>query len=538
MVVVVCQFCLKPFATQFRRASISCKRCNSVSTSYTIQHATCNKHNFFLKVIERRAANNLVDETATLIKFGYSPCSLGPFSAKKVVAICEFCGDKYDSCLNTLSKRKSASCMNCSGIASMYALSKSIANKKNFASNRAKNNADMIMKLAHLIDVNATKDKFGYDPLTLTPFTRKQIVHVCPYCKILGITSMAYFIRQSGQVTCIKCIGKKFRNTLQIKYGVSSVTSIPEVKAKLSNPITERLVKSVLDRLGVKYERQYPTGPYTFDFYVPASQLLIECQGDFWHNFKCNGYAGTPRDRGKATYVERHTAYKLVSIWEHEINLGRIFTILSRNISVTAEDMIVTKLSDMTLQPISLDQSSAFFSQYHYIGPTRSTHHQYGAITPSGKLVSACSFGPPIRQCTCSRVSTLSGVPLTNEGLRELKRFCIAPTFTSVNAASYFLSRFAKMLKTDRPSTVAITSFSDPTVGHSGGIYAATGWVKLGETSKSYHYLDPATAKSIHKKTVYGQARNLSMTEQEFVQKVGLIKVNESEKTLWMKRMV
>jgi hypothetical protein len=99
------------------------------------------------------------------------------------------------------------------------------------------------------------------------------------------------------------------------------------------------------------------------------------------------------------------------------------------------------------------------------------------------------------------------------------------------------INRFVKAFKKEKRETIAITSFSDPTVGHSGTIYAAAGWVKLGNTDKSYHYLDPVTIKAIHKKTVYAQASNMGLTEQELVKFAGLTKVMESEKVLWFKKL-
>jgi very-short-patch-repair endonuclease len=493
------------------------------------------RHEFFLKVTSSRAKSELIDSEATLTKFGYLPNSLGPFSAKRVVAICEFCDERYESCLNTLSKRKSAACQDCIGLASLHATTKSDVNKKSFASDYGAKNRNMICGLVHLIDTEATKIKFGYDPATLTLHSSKKIIHICPHCSTRKPTTIAYFVSQAGQVTCKKCESIKLKNTIRTKYGVSSIVNIPAVKAKLSDPLTERLVKSTLERIGTKYERQYEVGPYSFDFYIPKANLLVECQGDFWHDFKHNGYVGTSRDRGKATYVQRHTNYKLISIWEHEINLGRVFAILSRHLSITV-DPITDDLNSLTISSISADAACAFFSQYHYIGFTKNACH-YGAFTQSGILVAACSFGSPIRQCTCAKVSRLSGTTLTNKSLRELKRFCISPSFKTSNAGSNLINRFVKAFKKEKRETIAITSFSDPTVGHSGTIYAAAGWVKLGNTDKSYHYLDPVTIKAIHKKTVYAQASNMGLTEQELVKFAGLTKVMESEKVLWFKKL-
>ena len=80
-----------------------------------------------------------------------------------------------------------------------------------------------------------------------------------------------------------------------------------------------------------------------------------------------------------------------------------------------------------------------------------------------------------------------------------------------------------------------IISFSDGSVGDIGTIYKASSWVRLPDTSKSYHYFDSNTNKSIHKKTVWNIANRAHMKESDFVIKSGFIRVPESPKHVWVK---
>jgi very-short-patch-repair endonuclease len=45
----------------------------------------------------------------------------------------------------------------------------------------------------------------------------------------------------------------------------------------------ERAAKAVLDAMGVMYEQQKHIGKYWADFYIPSRNLVLECDGDYWH---------------------------------------------------------------------------------------------------------------------------------------------------------------------------------------------------------------------------------------------------------------
>lgn len=56
------------------------------------------------------------------------------------------------------------------------------------------------------------------------------------------------------------------------------------------------------------------TRNFVLDFYIPSLKLVIECNGDYWHNLP----ERKQRDKELKEYVES-TGRKIVFIWEHEI---------------------------------------------------------------------------------------------------------------------------------------------------------------------------------------------------------------------------
>lgn len=53
---------------------------------------------------------------------------------------------------------------------------------------------------------------------------------------------------------------------------------------KFSRTDIEIIVESLLQTSGVEYEAQKHIGWWIVDFYIPDKNLVIECDGDYWHN--------------------------------------------------------------------------------------------------------------------------------------------------------------------------------------------------------------------------------------------------------------
>jgi|WetSurMetagenome_2_1015567.scaffolds.fasta_scaffold24953_2 hypothetical protein len=531
-VIFKCEFCRQNFESSFksvgRSKNIACSKCRSISASYTHSNSTEDKHEYYLN---RRITihDGIINEEETVRKFGYKSSDLGSGSKRKVVANCEFCLQNFESSLVVLlNKSDSIACKNCDAIASVYSRFKSSDNKHDFYLARRQ-------KLSQeCLDIEATKHKFGYDPNDLNQYSAKKIVAICKHCNTRLYIPIRKYSHRKGNISCWKCMRIKTVNTLKERYGVECTLDIPSVREKLKNPLTEQIIESVIrNRYGVEFIRGYCIGPYSFDFLIPSCNLLIECQGDFFHNFKENGYSGLPKDRSKSTYVEKYTTYKLIWIYEHEIHIGRINKILDYHIHSVLEPEVIFDLKDLTFRIISSKDAHIFLTQYHYLGNLGTVATCVGAFFQD-ILMAVSAFGGVTRNQTIKKVNVLNDSNFGPSQLRELRRFCIRPNVKVKNTASYCLKRFIRCLTEVNSSVQAIISFSDPTVCDTGTIYKATNWKQLSDSAASYHYIDLKTYKLIHKKTVWDMARAAHMSESSFASTTGLEVVKEQKKQSWL----
>jgi len=81
----------------------------------------------------------------------------------------------------------------------------------------------------------------------------------------------------------------------------------------------EEIVAKELDKLGIAYKRQYKLvgieQMYVLDFFLPEYDLIIECNGDYWHSLEDRMI----RDDELQNFVLEHTKYDLLFLWEHVI---------------------------------------------------------------------------------------------------------------------------------------------------------------------------------------------------------------------------
>ena len=74
-----------------------------------------------------------------------------------------------------------------------------------------------------------------------------------------------------------------------------------------------------------------------------------------------------------------------------------------------------------------------------------------------------------------------------------------------------------------------ITAYSDTTFDHDGIIYKATNFELISTVRPDYWYRKP-DGWVMHKRTLYGKAKSLKMTESEYAHKYGYYKVWGKEK--------
>lgn len=79
----------------------------------------------------------------------------------------------------------------------------------------------------------------------------------------------------------------------------------------------ELKVENQFKKYGIKYFTQKPldSGHFIIDFYLPEYQLVVECNGDYWHS--------RPERKKRDKELEEYVLSKgkdILWLWEHEIN--------------------------------------------------------------------------------------------------------------------------------------------------------------------------------------------------------------------------
>lgn len=272
-----------------------------------------------------------------------------------------------------------------------------------------------------------------------------------------------------------------------------------EIRSQQSGQISaiQQMLYKLLDDLDIEYHKEGEKtriGYYCFDCLIPSANLLIECQGDYWHSLN----TVATRDKQKFTYINRYyPQYKIAYFWEREFyQHDRVVSRLRALLGQT-QQILNFKLEDVTIKKV--DATKHFLDLYHYLGPGRGGI-KYGAFLGE-TLIAVAVFSKPIRQNIIHQFG---------DGALECSRFCIHPLYQKRNFASWFLSRCTKQF-----SNIIIYSYADRTVGHTGSIYKAAGWKHHHTVPPDYWYMDN-DGYIMHKKTLYNRAQNLKMTENEF----------------------
>lgn len=84
----------------------------------------------------------------------------------------------------------------------------------------------------------------------------------------------------------------------------------------------ELIMENLLKSLDINYEFQYNfNNKFLCDFAIVDKKIIIECDGDYWHNREDN----KKRDKAKNAYIEK-CGWKIIRFWEHDIknNLNNI----------------------------------------------------------------------------------------------------------------------------------------------------------------------------------------------------------------------
>lgn len=286
---------------------------------------------------------------------------------------------------------------------------------------------------------------------------------------------------------------------------------------------------SILDDLNIKYYREYQDresdpetiiGPYNFDCVIPRDgdrDLLIECHGDYWHSQD----KAIRNDQAKQTYINRYHSdkYELKVLWEHEfLELNRVQEVIKYWLGITRVDIVDFDFSSVDIRKAPSADYRTLLSKYHYLPNAGRGGIAYGAYLDNN-IVGVCVFSPLPRQ-------NIDIDNYSKDEVRELSRLCIHPRYQKRNFASWFVSRCMKRLPN---SFKCIVSYCDTTFNHNGAIYKALNFKQDRVVRPDYWYANK-DGWVIHKKTLYGHAKKMSMKEVEYADKYGYKRVYGREK--------
>ena len=319
---------------------------------------------------------------------------------------------------------------------------------------------------------------------------------------------------------------KLWSNPSYVRKMSNGYTSIKEKMAFLSQnqlgkiSSIQKILYSILDDLQIKYEKEKTIGFWTYDCYLTDYNIIIECQGDYWHNLK----KAQINDTAKATYLNKYFPHLRVKhIWEHEFMFkNRIIELIKYWTNKKDHEQIDFSFKSITINKISDEQAKLFIAKYHYFGRIGKCSIKYGAFL-NNNMIGICAFASITRNESATRLG------LKSNQIRELTRFCVHPQYQKRNLASWFLSKCIILIKNEIPNLKSLISFSDKTYNHYGTIYKATNWILDGQIKPDYWYQDKH-GYIMHKKTLWDHASKMGIKEKEYSEQHGFIQVWGKEK--------
>lgn len=179
-------------------------------------------------------------------------------------------------------------------------------------------------------------------------------------------------------------------------------------------------------------------------------------------------------------------------------------------------------LEERTFEVRKLDWSKnleAFVKEHHYTQAAAIDSRYAFGLIEADTLLGVITFG---------RFVNLNSIK-KYVGCLELNRMIILDG-TPKNTASSFISRCLQWLDKNT-NLYGIISYTSPSEGHTGAIYKATNFQLIGQTEKSYYYLNGRNR--IHKRGVWKRARTNGIHEIEQAKTEELTRVDELPKLVF-----
>lgn len=137
--------------------------------------------------------------------------------------------------------------------------------------------------------------------------------------KLSGVNHYNYGKHRSEETKRKISVSKKI--TDKMTKDERLIYMLPAIQAsQRANPSSiEKTICKVLGEVGIKYKTQVPfnCGRFIADIFIPSKNLILECNGDYWHNYRIFPER-SKRDESFEEYA-KNKGYRLVWLWESEI---------------------------------------------------------------------------------------------------------------------------------------------------------------------------------------------------------------------------
>jgi len=122
---------------------------------------------------------------------------------------------------------------------------------------------------------------------------------------------------RKGRKAWNKGLTGTFKHTEEYKRKMSKQQAKLIAERSRGSPTSIELkIKEILIDIGIEFKQQFIIGrKFSVDFFVPKANLIIECNGDYWHNREDI----KKKDKRKMKYLEV-CGFNILILWEHEIN--------------------------------------------------------------------------------------------------------------------------------------------------------------------------------------------------------------------------
>ena len=339
------------------------------------------------------------------------------------------------------------------------------------------------------------------------------------------------YIKHSLAAAKIKCNDPEYKKKLSVRS--KEMWQNPEfcrrmaiIRSNIPRSLTQPHLKvcEILKSLNIEYKVEYPLGPWVYDIFIPSHSILIEVQGEYWHNLP----RALRNDKAKSTYIQKYfPQYKLNYILEHEcIEIGRVEAKLKYWLGLDRIEQIEYDLDNVKIDQVDKKIADIFLYNWHYQHVVTYGMNIGGYL--GDQLICLAKFTPSTR----NEIATKLGYK-TNEVL-ELSRLCVHPKYQKHNLLSWFLARCEKQIRLIRPDIKCLVSFADSTFNHTGAVYKASNWTLVDTIPPDYFYVSQ-DGFVMHKKTLWNRSSKNNMSESEYAEKYGYSKVWGKEKYKFIK---